>query len=93
MNIIPKKCSRCRHFTNFGIQRYLENNPKYAIQTYCIACFLYINLSSWKCEKCKNSGTQRIEKLGFLTRWKVIRGKKNIYHKCQCGNQVELHNQ
>ena len=93
MNVIPKRCANCRHFTNFAIHQHQQKNPKLPVYTYCIKCFLYINLSAWKCNnpKCLASGTTRIEKLGFLTRWKVIRGKKDVYHKCQCGEMVELH--
>ncbi len=91
MNVIPKRCTNCRHFTNFALYQHQQRNPKLPVFTYCIKCFLYINLSVWKCEKCKTSGTQRIEKLGFLTRWKVIRGKKDVLKSCQCGNVTELH--
>lgn len=90
MNIIPKQCAKCHNFTNFALYQHQQRNPNMPVFTYCIKCFLYINLSVWRCDSCGNTGTQRIEKLEFLTRWKVIRGKKNVYKNCQCGNRVEL---
>ena len=87
----PRYCSRCTHGTLFPMYQNFRKNTNYPIQTYCLKCFFWINLSVWRCDSCGNTGTQRIEKLGFLTRWKVIRGKRNIYKTCQCGNIIELH--
>lgn len=84
------ECSRCGHGTNFPLYQHLQNNPNWPIQRYCLKCYFYINLSEWKCDKCKASGTHRIHKLNFISRLLVIKQKKNVYKKCQCGNKVEL---
>jgi len=88
--INPRHCSRCDHGTYFGIIQHLQNNPNYPLQIYCLKCYLYINLSEWKCDKCHSSGTNRVHKINFISRLLVIKGLKIVPKRCQCGNIVEL---
>ena len=86
----PRYCSRCERGTYFPLYQHLQKNPDWPVQRYCLKCFFWINLSVWKCDNCHSSGTHRIHKLNFISRWLVIKSKKNVYHTCQCGNTVEL---
>lgn len=86
----PRYCARCEHGTNFPQLRHLQGNENYPVFQYCMKCYFWINLSKYKCSKCGNSGSHRIHKLNFISRLLVIKSKKNVYKKCQCGNKVEL---
>ena len=86
----PKYCARCFHGTISPMYQHFRKNPNYPVIPYCLKCFFWINLSQYKCDNCGTTGTHRIHKLNFISRWLVIRGIKNIYHKCQCGNMAEL---
>ena len=86
----PRYCSRCTHGTHFPHYQYLQKNPNWPIQRYCLKCFFWINLAKWKCDSCGNTGTHRIHKMGFLHRFLVIKQRKKPYKTCQCGNIVEL---
>lgn len=89
-NLNPKYCIRCERETFFPMNRHLQGNTKLPVFQYCLKCFFYINLSTYKCSQCKNTGNHRIHELGFLHRFLVIKRRKNIYKTCQCGNIVEL---
>ncbi len=93
--INPRYCSRCTYGTYFPRYQHLQNNPAYPLQRYCLKCFFYINLSEWKCDNpnCLNTGTHRIHEEGFLSRFLIIKQRKNGYKICQCGNRVELQQQ
>lgn len=83
-------CSRCKQGTPFPMYQHLQKNPNWPLQRYCLKCFFWINLSEWKCDNCKCSGTHRIHKEGFLSRFLIIKQRKNVYKICQCSNIVEL---
>lgn len=89
----PRYCSRCRHGTYFPHYQYLQNNPNWPEQRYCLKCFFWINLAKWNCDSCDSSGTHRIHELGFLDRFLIVKQRKKPYKICQCGNIVELKQQ
>jgi len=91
--INPTYCSRCTHGTISPMYQHFRKNPKFPVIPYCLKCFFWINLSTWKCDSCGNTGTHRIHEMGFLHRFLVIKQRKNIYKNCQCGNIVELQQQ
>jgi len=86
----PRYCSRCNHGTLFGKIQYLQNNPNFPLQLYCLRCLFWINLSEWKCDNCKCSGTHRIHELNFWQRFRTIRGKELIIPCGNCYYPVEL---
>ncbi len=89
----PRYCSRCSHGTNFPMYQHLQKNPNWPLQRYCLKCFFWINLSVWKCDSCKATGTHRIHEEGFFSRFLIIKQRKNVYKICQCGNKIELQQQ
>lgn len=85
----PRYCARCNHGTISPMYQHFRNNPNYPVQRYCLKCYLYINLSVWRC-KCGNSGTHRIHKMNFISRILIIKGYKIVPKRCSCGSLVEL---